>query len=126
MIVCILLTVSLVNQSALANCNWNDIKRKQDNTFVYTSDCHLEVKRLLDEQKLREEQVKELKGSIKLKDLALDTQEERLNRWRDATYRMEDRILKLDKANKYENWIWFGIGIVVMGAATYGAGQLRR
>lgn len=116
--------VSLANQSALAGCNPKEIK-EVDNKYLYPVDCHIEFGELRQDIKLREKQVKHLNKSLELKDLALQKSTQRIENWQQATYKVEDRLIKLDRNTDRLKWIYFGLGIVVMGGAVYAAGQLR-
>lgn len=53
-----------------------------------------------------------------LENYKVNTLLEQNDKLSDALYKKEDR-------SKYENWFWFGIGIVVTGLAVYGAGRLK-
>ena len=125
LILCILL-MALTAQSVLAECNPKDIKEKQDGTFSYPVDCHIDYGRLRYSEKEKEKQIEHLKKSIKLKDLAIDFSNERIENWQKATYKLEDRLLKIEKNNENAKWLYFGLGLVVMGGAVWGAGQLAK
>lgn len=121
------MTVLLASQSVLANCNPKDIyKDTQKNVYVYPVDCHIEFGQLRQNEEERKKQIEHLKESIKLKDLAIDTSNSRIEIWQAATYKVEDRLLKIEKNNDRMKWIYFGLGILVMTGATYGASQLNK
>ena len=127
MIACMLLTVSLVSQTALASCNPRDIRYSQPNDYyVYPTDCHVEFGQLRQDMPKREEQVGHLKKALELKDLAIEISDERTENWKKTTYKLEDKLLTIEKNNGRLKWIYFGIGILTMGAAVYGASQLKR
>jgi hypothetical protein len=75
-------------------------------------------------EKERKKQIEHLEESIKLKDLALDISNKRIENWQQASYRMEDRLLKMEENTQKMNLVYFGLGIIVMGLATWSAGQL--
>lgn len=118
--------VLLVNQNALASCNPKEIKRTDNGSYIYPKDCHIEFGQLRQDEEDRKKQVAHLKESIKLKDLAIDTSNSRIELWQKTTYKMEDRLLKVERNNDRLKWIYFGLGILVMGGATYGASQLNK
>jgi hypothetical protein len=93
--------------------------------FVYSESCHLEFGRLRLEQKLRQQQIEHLEKSIKLKDLALDLSDKRIEVWKKTSYEIEDKMIKMEKNTDNMKILYFGIGIITMGAATWAAGQLR-
>lgn len=114
----------VLSQNALASCNPADIK-KVGNAYSYPVECHVDYGRLRQVEEERKAQIKHLNESIKLKDLALDVSNKRIKMWQDATYRVEDRLMKVNKNTETIKWIYFGLGIIVMGAAVAGAGNLR-
>ena len=116
----------LVNQQSLANCKpKEDIREIGINSYLYKVDCHVDYGRLRKAEPLYKEQVKELKKSIEMKDLALKYSNERIENWKKTTYKLEDKMFKLEKNNEKIKWIYFGLGIAVMGGAVYAAGQLK-
>lgn len=122
-----MLMVSLVCQTALADCNPKDIKRDTaTGSYIYPVDCHIEFGQLRQDDEERKKQIAHLKESIKLKDLAIDTSNSRIELWQNTTYKMEDRLLKIERNNDRMKWIYFGLGILVMTGATYGASQLNK
>jgi hypothetical protein len=84
---------------------------------VYSKDCHLDYGRLRKAEPLYKEQVKELESSVKLKDLALKYSNERTDNWKKTTYKLEDKLLKLEKNHDRMKWVYFGLGILTTGLA---------
>jgi len=124
----ILLLILFINQQCLANCNPEDIKQQNyygEPRYAYPVDCHVDYGRLRKIEPLYKEQVKELKKSIEMKDLALKYSDERIETWEKTTYKLEDKLLKLEKNNDRMKWLYFGIGIIVMSGAVYTAKQLK-
>lgn len=120
-----ILTFCLAAQPALA-CEWSEgITENSDGTYQYTRECHIEVGKTLEKLDKREEQVKKLNKVIELKDLAIKYERDRVAEWKQLSIDLEDRVNTLDKMRERDKWIWFGIGVLVTGAAVYGAGQLR-
>lgn len=131
LMLCIMLTVSLVGQSALANCDFSTIK-KVDSGYLYSSECHGEVGKIKKAKEAlekaseeRKKQVDKLTESIKLKDLALDTADERIMNWRMESYEQHERLLKQRKYEKYNDWMYFGGGILVTVLSVWAAGQIK-
>lgn len=122
-----MLTVFIPLQAVAENCNprTDIVEDTKTGKFIYTEDCHVEFGRLRLIEKERQKQIEHLETSIKLKDLALDLSNERIENWQQATYRVEDRLLKMESNSDKINWVYFGIGVIVMGGATWAAGQLR-
>jgi hypothetical protein len=124
--ICIMLTVLIPLQSMAEVCNpKNDIvENSRVGGFVYSEACHVEFGKLRFIEKERKKQIEHLEESIKLKDLALDISNKRIENWQQASYRMEDRLLKMEENTQKMNLVYFGLGIIVMGLATWSAGQL--
>ncbi len=114
-----------LTQNALASCNPKTDIVKTGNNYQISKDCYVEFGRLVQVEKDRKQQVKHLNESIELKDLAIDTSNKRIRIWQDATYKVEDRLIRLEKNTNTTKWVYFGLGILTMTAATYGASKLK-
>lgn len=111
--------------NAQANCNWKTDVVRKDNYVAYSSECHREVGRMIKDLKDREKQAEKLKKTIKLKDLALDTADERIMDWRKETYNQHSILERHAKARRYERYLWFGGGIALTALSVWAAGQLK-
>ena len=118
--------VLMLNQSVLANCNYKDIKEQSNGSYSYPVDCHIEFGKLVQNEVERVKQIDHLNKSIKLKDLAIDKSNERIELWQNTSYKMEDRLIKIERNNERLKWLYFGLGILVMSGATYGASKLNK
>jgi len=110
---------------AFAECDFTTDIQKNERGYLYTTDCHKRVGKTVKDLKDAEVEVKALRKNIDLKDLAIVKYDQQLMLWRDETYNQHERLLKIKSSSDREKWIWFALGIVVMGAAVHGAGQLR-
>lgn len=108
-----------------ADCDFSTGITKTDAGYLYTPECHKKVGKLVADLKDRETEVGKLNDSIKLKDLAIDTHERRAQLWMDTSMKLEDRVNTIDKYNATSHWLYFGLGVVLTGAAVWGAGYLR-
>ena len=137
--------VLLVNQTVLAACDWKTgITKLPNGNYSYSKECHGEVgiigkalkstKEALEERKKESEElraeVKELsaangkiKKSLELKDLALQRSDEIALKWRDETYNQHERLLKQQRYQKTNNWLYFGGGILAGFLSVYAAGS---
>ena len=144
----LLILCFLLNQTALAACNWStDIVKVDANTYQYTKECHGEVgvigkalkstKAALEERKKESEalraEINELsaangnvKKSLELKDLALQKSDEIAIKWKDEAYNQHERLLKQEKLAKKNNWLYFGGGIGLTILSIWAAGQVRK
>ena len=125
--ICTVLTVLIPLQSVAESCNpRTDIaENPQKGNFVYSESCHVEFGKLRYAEKERQKQVEHLEESIRLKDLALDISNKRIENWQEATYKVEDRLIKMEQNSQRVNMVYFGLGVLLMGTATWAAGQLR-
>jgi len=69
-----------------------------------------------------EKMIDSYKKSIDLKDLSIKIRKEQV----DMLMEQNDKLIKQKEASEYEKYLWFGLGIFIMGGAVWGAGQLRK
>ena len=119
--------VSMSTQIQAGSCNpkVDIVQNPSTGNFIYSEDCHIEFGKLRMIEKERQTQIDHLQESLRLKDLALDFSNKRIENWQQATYKVEDRLLKMEQNSEKINWIYFGLGVIVMGGATWTAAQLR-
>jgi len=121
-----ILAMCMISTTAFAECNFKtDIETLPDGRRAYSKECHIKVGEMKQDLEIATQQVALLNRSIELKDLALSKSNERLELWMNTTYRLEDRLNKIDSLQAKNSWVMFGLGVVVTGAAVWGAGQLR-
>ena len=112
-------------ETCMASCDWSTIKPQGD-SFLYSKSCHLEVGKLVEESKLRDQEVAKLNETIKLKDLALDTADQRINKWRDTAYSLDDRISKEAKYESLTRWGYIGMGVMMTVLSGWAIGQVKK
>ena len=122
LVICILLTVLSLNLSAA--CDWKTIQ-KIEGGYRYSSECHIQVGKEIKENKLRIDLVDKLKKTITLKDLYIEKSNERVELWKEATYKIENRLIKHDKYARKNDWILFGGGILTTILTGWALGQLN-
>lgn len=115
----------LLPSIVMAECEWKSIERTEQG-FLYSAECHQRVGKMVKDEKLREEQVEELNQTIKLKDLALDTNVQRADLWRKTSFDLEDRLFKIENNNERNKWIYFGLGFLGASLAVWGASRLNK
>lgn len=121
--------LSLIGILLISNLSWGcdfstDVKKMTDGTYSYSRDCHIEVGNLIEDNKIKSEQIKLLNKSIELKDLVIGGYEKRLNLWMETTEKLEQRLYTIEKYNSTQKWLHFGLGIAVSGLAVYGASKI--
>lgn len=98
---------------------------KVEGGYLYTEACHVAVGNLVETNKNKEQQITHLKKALELKDLALTKSEERAELWKSAALDLESKYAWNTRLDKYENWLFFGLGIAVTAIAVKGAGELQ-
>jgi len=113
--------IFMFSLNSMANCDWKTIK-KTSQGFIYSSECHIEVGKLVRSEKLLKEQVSGLHKQIDLGDLKYSKQVEITDKWRKTSYSLEDRVIKSYKLTSFGNKINFlyGMATVVLGALVVG------
>ena len=124
LVTAIILMFTWTCQLALADCDYTKIKDNGDGTYLYTKELHICVGKMKKDLDASNAQNASYMEAITLKDLALTKSDERVNLWRDSTFKLEDRMSTIDSLESKNKIIYFGLGILITGAAVWGAGQL--
>lgn len=119
-----LLLICFMSNAALADCDWSKIEKKEK-TYVYSEELHLCVGQLVQSNKTKDTQIADLTKAIQLKDLAIQKADERVALWMDTSFKMEDRLNKIDSLRSSNNTLYYGLGIATAILAVWAAGQLR-
>ena len=119
------ITILFISNPVFA-CDFSkDIQKTEDGSYTYTKDCHITVGKTVKKLGLKEQQVDKLEEVIELKDLAIVKGHERIDLWMNTSFKLEDRVNTIDRLKERNKWLYFGLGIIVTGAAVWGAGQLK-
>lgn len=125
LVIAMILMLALTIQSALAgDCDYSKIKDNGDGTYTYSKELHICVGTMKKDLEAADKQVESYKQAIELKDLALGKANERITLWQDTSFRLQDRMSTIDNLESKNKIIYFALGILVTGAAVWGAGQL--
>jgi hypothetical protein len=114
-----------LSSTAFAECKWATGVTKVEQGYLYTPECHARVGTTVKDLEDRETEVAALRKTIELKDLVITKADERTVLWRNESYEQYDRLMKQQELSRKNETLWFVLGIVVTGAAVWGAGQLR-
>jgi len=121
-----LIILCLLSNSAFAECDFaTGVSKTPSGTYEYTKECHIFVGKTIQDNDTKTQQVEKLNKALDLKDLALEKSDQRAQLWRDTSFKLEDDVQKMNSYRNTNQWINFGLGILVTGAAVWGAGQLR-
>lgn len=114
-------------QTGWAECKWAEgVKKAPDGThYDYTKECHKRVGDTVEELDKRRQQVELQQLTIKdLQVIALEYHKE-ADVFKNGMKKLEDRNNALEKLESKNKVLYFILGVVVTGAAVYGAGQLK-
>lgn len=120
-----LILILLIPQLAFAECDYSTVK-KVDNGYLYSTECHKATGKALKELNIREEQVENLKKTIKLKDLALVTADSRILNYQEVAYKNTERLNRLNSVQSKQNMLYFIGGIVLSTLSVYAASKAIR
>lgn len=121
----LLVLVSLFSNLAFGadNCDWSKIKKLPDGGYEYSLELNECVGRLVQENKVKDQQITDLTKAIQLKDLAIKDSDERANMWLTTSTREQERIVKIDADQKTSNLIYFGLGVALTVLSVWGASK---
>lgn len=122
-----MIMLCFMSNLAFAECDFKTgITPLGDGSFKYSGECHRKVGDLVQDNKTKETQIADLFKAIELKDLAIQKSDQRAQLWMDTSYKLEDRLNKIDSISSKNSILYFGLGMVFTGLAVWGAGQLVR
>lgn len=124
-VICLLLLFSLVSNTAFGACDWSkDITPGPNKTFIYTEECHQKVGDLVQDARAKEQQVQDLSKAIQLKDLAIKDSDARASNWSNTSRDLEERLQKIDSAQKTNEYLAFGLGFLGAILTAWAASKL--
>ena len=109
----------LFSSLAQADCDWTQIKDNGNGTYTYPLSLHLCVGQLVQANK-------DLTAAIQLKDLAIQTSDQRTALWSKVAGDEQDRISKIDDSRKTSEYVAFGLGVALTFLSAYAAGSILR
>ncbi len=122
----ILVAFSMFSNYVFSDCDFRDLKHNSDGTVVYSAQDHICVGNLVQDNKIKSQQVQDLNKAISLKDLAIQKSDQRAQLWQDTSLKLEDNIQKVDQLQKTNEWTWFALGALSIVAAGVAASQVSR
>lgn len=120
-----LILIALLSNTCFAGCDYSQIKPSQDGqTFIYTKELHLCVGNLVQDSKVKDQQVQDYQKAITLKDLAIKASDDRANLWSSTSQSLEDRLQKVDSLQSKNEWLYFSLGVASTFLAGFMAAKL--
>jgi len=106
-------------------CDWSTIKQV-GNEFVYSMECHKDVGRLVMLNTKNEDEIKALRTSIEMKDLAIQDSDSRILLWKNESYKQYDFLQKQEQNHKLKNSMYFVTGFLAVVLGAWAAGQVKK
>ena len=125
-VIALLMIGTLSFNQTLANCNWGTDIVKNNGTYSYSRDCHLEVGRLVKSEPLQQKAISDLKKSIELKDLAIDKSEQRTILWMETSNDLNNNMQKINSLESSNKVFYFACGVGLTILSVWAAGQLKK
>lgn len=119
-----ILSILLFSNIALADCDFSKIQ-KVDGGYLYTKELHLCVGEMKQDLEIEQKRTVKLSEALTLKDTALDRANQRADLWMQTSFKLEDRVNTIDELRSRNQYLYFGLGMLTMFAATYAAGQIN-
>lgn len=124
-IVSFVLLLTILSNVAFADCDFSSgITLLPNGNFEYSRECHLKVGQIKSDLGIANKQITDLNTALQLKDLALKKSDERVELWMGTTYKLEDRVSKIDELGSKNNLLYFGLGALTVIGAGFMAGKL--
>jgi hypothetical protein len=125
-IACLTSILLLFSSVGLADCKWSEGVKEQADGYLYTPECHKKVGKVVTDLEDREEQVNLLKEALTYQKEATEGERKRAELWRDTTFKLEDRMTTIERWKKYNDWMYFGFGVLVTGVSAWAIGQAAK
>lgn len=119
-----LIVLSLSN-IAMADCDFSKVIHNADGTMTYTKELHICVGQLKEDLDSANTQIVAYKQAIDLKDLAFTKANQNADLWMNTSFKLQDRMNEVDSLKEKNQYLAFGLGILVTGLAVWGAGYLK-
>jgi hypothetical protein len=111
---------------AFGDCDWTQIKQLPDGGYEYNAALNICVGQLVQDSKVKDQQIADLQKAITLKDLALTTADQRTMLWQKSSDDEMARLNTIQSDSKRSDWLYFGLGVLTTVAAGYMAAQIIR
>lgn len=124
-ILSIFVSIIFLTTNLFADCQFSTgIKPGPNDTFIYSKDCHLKVGQIVEDDKVKSQQVEDLTKAIALKTSALNLADKRADDWMDTSLKLEKNVQDIDNLKKENEWIYFGLGALTVIATGFSVASL--
>lgn len=119
-----ILAMTILSNTALAECDFSTGITQSGSNYIYTKECHIKVGEMKRDNDIFTEQNEKLTKALTLKDLTINTADQRADMWKTATLKLEDRMVTIDQMEKKNQLLMFGLGVLTAIGAGYAAAKL--
>lgn len=123
-IISLLLLICLFSTSAFSDCDWTGIKELPDGGYEYSPTLNLCVGQLVQDSKVKDQQISDLNKAISLKDLALTTADQRTLLWQKTSDDQLNRLNTIQADQARSGWIYYALGAASMFLGAYAAAKI--
>lgn len=123
-LLCSVLVLTLLSTQSFADCDWTKIVKNSNNTFTYSEELHLCVGKLVQDSKVKDQQIADYQKAINLKDLALKDSDSRVTLWQHNADDNFDKLNKLESSQKSSDWTMFALGALTVISSGFLAARL--
>ena len=118
-LICSILLLVL-STNALADCDFSTgITAGPNHTHIFSEECYLKVGQLVQDNAVKTQQIADLNAAISLKNLAISNSDARVALWQKSSDDNLDRLNRLQSDQKHDDYISFGLGILLTIGAAY-------
>jgi hypothetical protein len=104
-----------------AGCDWStDVTPGTNHTWIYSDECHLEVGKLVQSNKVQLQQINDLTNAVQLKNLALTADDSRVMLWQKSADDELSRLNTIQADQHRSDFLYFTLGV----AAAIGTGWM--
>jgi len=117
-----------VSNLAMADqtCDWSTIKQLPDGGFEYSATLNICVGQLVQDSKVKDQQITDLTKAISLKDLALTNADARIQLWMTSAENEQDRLSKISSDQKHSEYLAFGLGLLTAIGTGYALSRIYK
>jgi len=120
----VLFQIAISSLAYGGTCDWSTIKPMPNGDYEYSLDCHLKVGQLVQDTKIKDQQIQDLYKAVELKDLAIQKDDERVMLWQKTSDTQQQRLSSIESGQKTMDWLYFSLGALTVVASGFMAARL--
>ena len=120
-----ILVLCLFSNMAFGSCDFSKgITKLPDGNYEYTSECHLKVGQLVQDNATQTAQIVDLTKAIALKNLAISYSDQRVALWQKSSDDELQRLNSIEAQQSHSDLLYFGLGVIFTAISVYGASKV--